>query len=536
MTVKIETILQIEETLARRLVSSMRTYMVSVVKQLLVLTADGKWDEAYGVATAIDVASVLSANDKIIDVSSFAAMKFGASQLGEPTITKDSTEEVRSKANSAFATMLIKATQKSISDSLVKDLDDIKKSRIDGAFEVKKEDTILRPFQSFAEDADASLKMASQLHTSRLSSIGFTAEADIRGVARYKINEQLDIKVCPVCAEMHGKVFEVEAARESLETIIGVSDSEELKTLQQWPSQDTKSVEALKVMSANDLVKKNWHLPPYHPYCRGLLVAEFAEIPVVPLEEEPRYLTEDPSTLLESFIGTDVYTAAFDSGSKELVKEGIGDVRLAAIQDWLGYNRLPVMAYKREIDATVKAGGIEVMRGLTATDTMTAKELVAEFKSGRNYAGLGVYGNGTYTLTFKDAISRAKEAATEEEALAIQEKARVSKNVIFNTYAKGIKDGLVRGVLPVSARVIEKDKLEQLLAEDKVVMEYKYRYEPETLAKFRRITADRSWYAALKGYDAIHVASRDIMVILNRNVLQVQRGVVDIKHVKGVEL
>jgi hypothetical protein len=45
-----------------------------------------------------------------------------------------------------------------------------------------------------------------------------------------------------------------------------------LKSLQPWPDQDEDSVAAIKEMSDDELVDNNWHIPPYHPFCRGILV------------------------------------------------------------------------------------------------------------------------------------------------------------------------------------------------------------------------------------------------------------------------
>ncbi|MGZ7142793.1 hypothetical protein ACXWOE_10255, partial [Streptococcus pyogenes] len=45
----------------------------------------------------------------------------------------------------------------------------------------------LKSLVSFKEAADAKLKMVSSLHTSRLASWGFLAEADVRGITKYKI-------------------------------------------------------------------------------------------------------------------------------------------------------------------------------------------------------------------------------------------------------------------------------------------------------------------------------------------------------------
>jgi hypothetical protein len=136
----------------------------------------------------------------------------------------------------------------------------------------QKFERILDPFESFADAGDQMMQLVSQLHTSRLSAYGFTAEAEVTGVAKYEITEQLDNRICPVCEAMHGRSFEVQDARDSLDQILHVDDPNALKSLQPWPDQDEDSVAAIKEMSDDELVDNNWHIPPYHPFCRGILV------------------------------------------------------------------------------------------------------------------------------------------------------------------------------------------------------------------------------------------------------------------------
>lgn len=136
---------------------------------------------------------------------------------------------------------------------------------------VKKAD-ILHPFESFMDEAGkAFFNMVSSLHTSRVSSYGFTAEAFALGITHYKINEQLDARTCPVCREMHGKVFAVKDARNLLDTVVRVTNPDDLKSLQPWPSQSKDNLQRIQEMTTEELVAQGWHVPPFHPRCRGLL-------------------------------------------------------------------------------------------------------------------------------------------------------------------------------------------------------------------------------------------------------------------------
>ena len=90
-------------------------------------------------------------------------------------------------------------------------------------------------------------------------------------MAFYRVSEQLDIRTCPVCREMHGKVFSVPTANSKLERWLSVSDPNELKTIATWPNQSEAGVQALRQMNTGDLQGAGWDTPPYHPFCRGLL-------------------------------------------------------------------------------------------------------------------------------------------------------------------------------------------------------------------------------------------------------------------------
>lgn len=137
-------------------------------------------------------------------------------------------------------------------------------------------DRILGEFVSFARQvhggAEGMAQLVSALHTSRVSAYGFTSEAEVLGVGTYAISAQLDRHVCPVCEEMHGKRFSVDDARDALDEILHTKDPEVLKELQAWPKQDAASLKDFRDMTNDELVEENWHIPPYHPNCRCLLV------------------------------------------------------------------------------------------------------------------------------------------------------------------------------------------------------------------------------------------------------------------------
>ena len=161
----------------------------------------------------------------------------------------------------------------------------------DNVKKAAKKPRILKDFQSHMDEEGKSfLNIVSSLHTSRVSAYGFTAEANVLGVKEYQISEQLDSRTCPVCAKMHGKKFPVREARSFLSIVARMTDAEGLKFMQPWPKHDKGAIANLESMTAEDLVAKHWHVPPFHPRCRGMLTAVGKVLPLdaeMPDDEKP---------------------------------------------------------------------------------------------------------------------------------------------------------------------------------------------------------------------------------------------------------
>jgi hypothetical protein len=154
--------------------------------------------------------------------------------------------------------------------------------------------SLIQPFVSFRDGGRGYMQMVSALHTTRVAAYGFTSEAEILGVERYAINEQLDNKICPVCRAMHGRTFTVVSARNTLDVVLSVDDPQELRTLQSWPSQRASDVEKLRNMTEEEVVARNWHIPPFHPFCRGQLVP-LGQVPNI--EDTPSFQAAFPDRI-----------------------------------------------------------------------------------------------------------------------------------------------------------------------------------------------------------------------------------------------
>ena len=115
--------------------------------------------------------------------------------------------------------------------------------------------------------------LAASLMVSRLSSFGFLHEAQKRGLKYYEVSEVLDDRTCSVCQVMDGQVFPVAAGVAHASAIMGAEDPDSLSSIAPWPSRSKSSVASLAGSSSQNLVDRGLALPPYHPGCRGLIVA-----------------------------------------------------------------------------------------------------------------------------------------------------------------------------------------------------------------------------------------------------------------------
>jgi hypothetical protein len=172
----------------------------------------------------------------------------------------------------------------------------------------------------------------------------------------------------------------------------------------------------------------------------------------------------------------------------------LGDRILHELYKTMGYDELPLVA-DEDTFGLLAQGQTVWFRGLRDKlasgnrPRVSAEELLEALRSGRYYAGYGVFGNGTYTSNLPGT--------------AVQ-------------YGGGELGNVVRILLSPSAKVIEQKELFDLYADFIDTM-------PSDNAK--RLASDLGRFAAALGYDAIRVeggglgGSEDYMVILNRGAM-----------------
>jgi hypothetical protein len=184
----------------------------------------------------------------------------------------------------------------------------------------------------------------------------------------------------------------------------------------------------------------------------------------------------------------------------EYDRSGPGDLNLLNIWKEQGFDGRPRVVDDDGLDAEVKAGGLEVWRGIGNDErgdegTVWAREFI---EADEPYPGFGQYGNGTY--------------ATPSEELAT----RYTGSLLYSG------GGLLRMVLRKDARVIAYEDLVSQM----------WQARDQVMGDPRLEEAVRDWgrLASMLGYDAMTVGVRrggppDEVVILNRTAVSVSSNV-----------
>ena len=310
MITKPEAFLSLEASLSLRLYSTLKALTSNLYRDVEGEIAAKKWESAERMMRGLDLSQVFTLNKAYITYVSNLAILFGANRVS----SSPGTSAVGMGFEKTAVEMVVDAFRQGISLNLQEALIDdglqmIAQERHKAAprehkvgsylgtvLKAAKKPALL-PFQSFMDKKGKSkFHMASSLHTSRLAAFGYTAEASYLGITDYQINEQLDGRTCPLCRLMHGKVFRVQDARNLLDIVIRTQDPDELKSLQPWPNQSPESLKEIAGMTSDALVSKGWHVPPFHPRCRGLLAK---------VGKAPKVLTGQPQVIPEHYVATE---------------------------------------------------------------------------------------------------------------------------------------------------------------------------------------------------------------------------------------
>lgn len=257
------------------------------------------------------------------------------------------------------------------------------------------------PFVSFDKQGDEQLRMIASLNSSRLATWGFTAEAEVRGMARYRLTAVLDGRTSDFCRIVDGQIFYVEDAREKVIEVLNVQDPEDLKTVQPWPKQTKAALQEFREMSPEELTDRGLHIPPYHPHCRTICrIIEGSEgeemdiTPTLPMEAD----------IFQPVTAADLQELGIDATPEQVAEwnEHIGMTPVELLSKFSGQSPQEVMTKGRGIGANPIAFEPEGIAFKARGESPSG----VEFKLG---ALLDPF-TGTYYLTQADLLAGSPKA------------------------------------------------------------------------------------------------------------------------------
>lgn len=271
---------KIEASIPKKILAEWQPKYNKIYSQMLGFIKQSDFDSAYNLIKQLNLKSTIESQRKQIEFALKAASLYGAKNTTKLKSTLFNNKSVKNKFD-LFVDNFINTVSDNASlrlqlaaNRMIANSENIYSKTI------KKEERFVEEFVSFENEADNMVKLVSSLHTSRMSTWGFTAEADALGMPEYKVTAVLDGRTSDFCSKViNGRVFDVSDAAEFVEQVLAITDPDVLKEVQAWPEQDAESIKKYQEMSNEELVALGLHIPPYHPFCRSMCV---------PVDKKPR--------------------------------------------------------------------------------------------------------------------------------------------------------------------------------------------------------------------------------------------------------
>lgn len=508
----------IEEGLAAKLSKTWRIEATKLYAKMLAKVSAGDFNGARNLVQEIDLTEVGTKNEATIRSFLRASAMFGAKLISgkkKPVMSVGQYKQTMDRVVSVFlATMEWNATDYTMKAALQSIARAEKEAIKDGVVQkAEGKKRFVKEFVSFQKNGDDMIKLVSALHTSRMATWGFTAEAEVTGVTQYQLQAVMDGRTSEFCRLINGKVFLVEDARSTVVQVLNLDNPDDAKQVTPWPKTSKAALASYGKMSSAELTNLNLHIPPFHPGCRTLCVPVGSYVPAkkkpatwVDLLDtrEGKALFHETGPLLPALSGTN---------QNLLLKE------VLSIYDMTG---LPKVASKKVVSDLVEKNNIELFRGVSGNTSASAKELLTQYAEGEYFVGRGVFGDGTYYAM------RMK---------GIEDPLNVSRH-----YADGTEGSIARATLAEGAKVGD---YQELLKQARIDSEAQYKMLEQRKAQvtaevkaaglpfdeamekidavnaqmrsFVDLTSDIAVYAVINGYDAYIVRETGYMVVLNRS-------------------
>ena len=271
--------------------------------------------------------------------------------------------------------------------------------------------------------------------------------------------------------------------------------------------------------------------PPAHPHCRCNLrpvVPDYADVP-----NENGVIDVMPPEKTFGGVPESKIRAVREKGNKYMntVGHGKGADDLAAAYEEMGYNGLPKVVDADEFDKLAETADAKIFRGMHGKGNRTTVDFINEYKYGENYAGYGVYGNGTYTSTSLDTALTYSGTGFKDgvmEMLIPDTSNFIYKNDLQNKIKETIDEIQALQQEAKNAWVAEAKRLNLSIAEaEKASIYAEYQKRARELSDLSITISDSGTAATLFGYDGfiMPVDNKDEVyyIVLNRAKVVVKK-------------
>lgn len=308
--IKIQSFLILEQSLTKRLVATWRKFSLGLFIRIQKAIAKEDWTRVEILIDDINFSRVLSSNKRFMEFIGRGAFLFGVARHGEikdSSFVKDKEPiPLLTDASENLQSVIAEQGDLFVKQNIRRAVATIK-TRIEES-KITKEETVTKAAKvrtnaqllSNAIDGrtDQYLENVSSLHNSRLAGWGYVQEAEALGITTYTVSEQVGSDtICPICISMHGKTFQVSEARGTLDQRLTVDNLNDLNQIARFPRQSKRDVQIFRNLSNPELVENGWHVPPYHPRCRGLLVKSTDTANLGPLPQKAKRRIPKPVKL-----------------------------------------------------------------------------------------------------------------------------------------------------------------------------------------------------------------------------------------------
>lgn len=259
-----------ETAVTRRLLAAWRPLAEDLYRDVTALVLDHDFAAARERARAVDLGAVVDANRQWLRYHLLGSLLVGARMArprGDLFVSAGAYEDTLNRVVDVMSASVRYRTSIEVMNALF-DLIAEAEAKYNEPVVQKR---FLHSLRSFKVGGDEALMLQSALHSSRLAVWGFTAEAEAAGVTAYRIDGVLDGRMCDYCRLVNGRVFNVADARARIVAALAVTDPMDLVNVHPWPDQSKASLKELRGLSSDDLARRGYSVPPFHPWDRCYL-------------------------------------------------------------------------------------------------------------------------------------------------------------------------------------------------------------------------------------------------------------------------